>query len=439
MLEELYLDTLTRVLPEKIVYNAVEPRADDMGFAVPAARFNVKLEPAPRSRLWVFGAGKAAVSMARGLLAKLESQVFGGIIIAPAGVEAGVDRIGPIRVARGTHPDPSELSIKATDELLEAAGRCSPQDHVLFLLSGGASALLCKPAQGLQFYDKLYLAQALMSAGAPIEEINLVRKHLSQVKGGQLARAFKCEVTALVLSDVASNSFEVIGSGPLYADSSTVDQALAILRKHFGEAGAFRFVKFMVETPKPGEGVKPVRHVLLASGKTLARVCGSIARQKDSSLEIVVQETPVTADVELVAKEYAGRVADYQARVRQGKAAVTPQLYVGFGEPTVRTGGGRKGRGGRNQHLALLLASLLSEQPGWQFLSGASDGIDGNTPAAGAVVDGLTWGKALELGLNPAKSLENFDSSSVLGQLKATLNPGFTGNNLQDLHLLLLR
>ncbi len=423
-LEQVFRTTLERCSPDWLVSNRLEPRDANRGFAIPTARFDVKL--AAPGHLWVFGAGKAALRMAQGALEKLGAQIRGGVIIIPDRVAYNGDNLGPIEVLRGTHPFPSEKSVAATRKLLEVAARCAPDDHALFLLSGGASALLAQPNPGVTLEQKVVVSQALMDAGASITELNTVRKHLSQVKGGRLAAHFKCGLTVLVLSDVAGNSLATIGSGPFVADGSTCADAMRILESRLSEpdlgGGASAISQGLRETPKT---LRPIRHVLLADGHEMARVAARVAREL-KLMNVSLNEAPVEAGALGLAADYAATVAD-----RRG-----PLLLVRFGEPVLRITRSAAGRGGRSQHLALALAEHLRGIPGWSFLAAGTDGIDGNSDAAGALVDGDTCKRAELAGVSVAQALARFDSYRALLAAGALLRTGPTGNNLQDLHLL---
>jgi hydroxypyruvate reductase len=383
-LVSIFLDALKECAPERLVANILEPRDGNSGFAVPIARFNEKV--ASPSRLWLFGAGKAAPRMVSGVLDKLGSaprgQIAGGVVIAPEGLEA--PKLGAVLLVRGSHPKPNLKSSVATEALLENAARLSPRDHVIFVLSGGASALLEKPAPGVSLDEIAEKAERMMAEGRPIEEINAERKRLSSVKGGKLAAAFPCPVTVFVLSDVAQEPFQNVGSGPLYSQGGP-------------------------------------RHVLVADRTTLAEAAGRAAA-RTAAAPLVIEPGACDGEVSALARDYA-------ARVRAGFKGT----LIRTGEPVVRASGSM-GRGGRSQHLAIFLARELAGVPGWRFLAAGSDGIDGSSSAAGAVVDGQTWERAAPLD-GPGRMAE-FDTAGLHEQLGTAIVTGQTGCNLQDLHVL---
>jgi len=434
----LFRETLDACAPEQIVFDRIEPRADSMGFACPMARFDVKRES--QSRLWVFGAGKAVLRMAEGLGAKLGNQISGGALIVPSAQLASKDRLGklPIQLLPASHPHVDESSVRATERLMGLASECGAHDHVIFLLSGGASALLAKPVHGLPIQQVRMLVSSLMDAGASIQEINIVRKHLSEVKGGKLLSRFACAVTVLVFSDVVGNSLSAIGSGPLHPDDSTIDEARAIVDAYCPHL-VREFERYWTETPK--SHAVPARHVVLADGKYLAETAARLAnRSKDVFAKAEWAERPVTLEVGALAafysKEVRNRTAELRETLRETSEErvekITNQLFIHYGEPTVFHTG--IGTGGRSQHLALAVARELKNIQGWTFLAAGSDGIDGPTSAAGACVGPDTISTSIEQGLSPELSFKTQDSNAYHKAMGTLIETGETGNNLNDLH-----
>ncbi|MEW6055956.1 MAG: DUF4147 domain-containing protein [Bdellovibrionota bacterium] len=420
----MFKEALRLCSPEKFAFDCVEPRAQNTGFAVPRARFDVKLDLS-RQSLWVFGAGKAAASMAKGVLDKLEPQVRGGAVLIPEGVDAlGVE---PLRVLRGTHPSPTQKSAQATQTLVSMLKACSPRDHVIFVLSGGASSLLVDPVDGVSIDQLGRLSQALLGAGIPIEQINTVRKHLSKVSGGQLLNQVPCEISVFVLSDVCGNDFSVIGSGPFAKDLSTREQARQILRRASeGMPDSLAVADALIETPKELSRAARARHVLVADHAALANVAGEVARNAGFK-SVTVDSRPVTEDLEQLVRRYSQLIVDSNEPQER--------LLIFYGEPVVRLPA-RPGRGGRSQHLGLMLAQTLKGVPGWTFLAGCSDGVDGTSKFAGCVVDGDSYDRAKREGIDVDQALETFNSAEVHEKLGQALDIGPSGNNLLDLHLL---
>lgn len=395
-LVSIFLDALKACAPERLVAQALGGESPE--------------------RVFVFGAGKAALGMAAGAIRALGGTAGGAIIVPSPLLAAAREGLAPhadhlreceragIRVLEGSHPHPDEKSVAATEALLKKIEKCAPDDRAIFVLSGGASALLCKPIAGVTVKEKADLLEWMYENGEMIQDINRKRAELSEVKGGKLAPYFKCAVKALVLSDVNDNDLATIGSGPLYT------QPKAAREDH-----------------------ENIEHHIIGDGLRLARAVVAFARQRGFE-NVDVVETPIASDVVKLAHEYAATV-----RKRLGKSR--PGLLVHFGEPTVHMSGkaaaSQTARGGRNQHLALLLARELAGVGDWSFLASGSDGVDGSSDAAGAIVDGATWKAAEEAGLNPVKAVHEFDSHRIFSSLNCQVRTGPTGNNIQDLHLLL--
>ncbi|HJZ85073.1 MAG TPA: DUF4147 domain-containing protein [Polyangia bacterium] len=372
----------------------------------------------PATPLYLLGAGKAAVAMARGLLERVGPQVAGGQLTTKRGHGAALPGLEVIEAA---HPVPDESSLAAGREALARAGALSIHDTLVVLLSGGASALWCVPAPGLSLADKRAATMALLRAGVDIGRLNAVRKHLSALKGGRLAEAAGAgTISVFLLSDVLGDAVDVVGSGPCVPDHSTLAEALAVARSVPGLPDAvLRFLEQGAdETPKRMRDGVTVR--VIGNHDTLRAAATRAALGRGLRALAV---PPDADDVAACATRWAGLAP-----------APPGALYVGGGEPTVRAPLGRLGRGGRAQHLALLVARALRGRGG-VFLAAGSDGTDGSTEAAGAIVDGATWAEAERRGLDPEAALESFDSHRVHAALGTLVSTGPTGTNLLDLHL----
>ncbi len=372
--------------------------------------------------------GKGAKAMAIAAWETWGSLIDDGLVVVPHETRSDL----PWPVVEGGHPLPNRGSLEAGKRALELASRAGEGDLFLLLLSGGASALMEVPWEGLTLEDLVRTTELLLACGATIHEINTVRKHLSAIKGGRLAQeVFPGRVLTLAFSDVVGDSLEVIGSGPTYPDSTTFAQALEILRKkgltgkvppsvleHL-EAGARGHVP---ETPKGGEpfwgGVE--HHILGSNGLALE----AVAREaRARGLEPFIYTSRLQGEAREVARVLAAVAWD---QVSYGKG---PKLLLWGGEPTVTVKG--RGRGGRAQEMALALAMELEGWPG-VFLVAGTDGVDGPTPAAGAFGDGTTMARARELGLDPWAYLEENDSHSFFRALGDLLVTGPTGTNVMD-------
>jgi len=389
----------------------------------------------PAGRLHVLGVGKVAFPMFDGLLDAVGSErIPGGLLIAPATRFPADARLpnGVVGLA-ADHPDPSNRSVMAGHATCDWLARLTPSDRLVVLLSGGASAAMALPADGLSLEDKCETSRAVMRAGASIAELNCVRKHLSAIKGGQLAIRTPVPTFVLALSDVLGNDQSVIGGGPFSSDRTTFAEALAIVERlspsapapaleHLrrGAAGAF------ADTPKPGDS--RLRHVAF-------RLVAGPERVLDEARKAVVGAGLAAEVVWPGTERPVGELA-HEFGQRARREAMEPtcrRVLIGNGEPSIVVRG--RGRGGRATHLALAVAREIAGLSEVSFLAAGTDDRDGTTDASGAVVDGRTWAQAERAGLDPAGALDRFDSEGPLDALGCLVRgPGTS--NLLDLHLL---
>ncbi len=390
---------------------------------------------APPRAARVLALGKAAGPMAGAALRVLGARALDALCVLPEGSPAPAGA----RAVFGTHPRPGAASLEAGRAVLAWAER--GRGEALVLLSGGASALAVAPADGVAFEDKVEAVALLMRAGRTIGELNCLRKHLSRLKGGRLGVLLAPgPVEVLVLSDVPGHDLSVVGSGPLVADPSTFADAERIVRES-GVAGRVprsvlshlaRGARGEVpETPKPGDArLAAVRHRVLAGPVDLARVAAAVAEER--GFEAEADPGPVTGDV----GAFAERVLSW-VRARAGTGR--PRLLAAGGEPTVRVPPDAVApHGGRAQHLALLAAGGLEGLEA-AFLAAGSDGRDGPTDQAGAVVDGETAARARAAGLDLARALGEGRSGPAVRALGVEIPRFETGTHLCDLHLVAVR
>ncbi|HEY3451212.1 MAG TPA: DUF4147 domain-containing protein [Myxococcales bacterium] len=371
----------------------------------------------------VLALGKAAAGMARGVASVLP--VSGGVVAASA--DAPIPE--GLRLVRGSHPVPSGDSEAAGRALLDEARAAQPDETVLFLVSGGGSAIAAVPAPGLSLADKIAATRALLAGGTAIEQTNAVRKHLSALKGGQLAAATKAKRRlSLVLCDVTSGDLASVASGPTVGDPTTYSECLTIagqvllperVRAHL-EAGA-RAKR--PETPKPGDPrLAGIDHELLACPIDLARTAAGLSGEPYE-----LEPSPFTGPVEALADRIVARVLSLK----------TSKLIALSGEVTVKLPPAAQA-GGRMQHLALLLARALAGKP-FQALCAGSDGRDGPTDHAGALVDGQTASRARAQGIDLDGAIDRFDSAAACSSLGIALPAFDSGTNLCDLVLVRVR
>jgi hydroxypyruvate reductase len=421
-------------------------------------------------RIFVVGAGKASARMAGALEEILGDRIAGGWINIKRG---GAERrpLRRIHVHEAGHPIPDKAGLRGAREIVKILETAAEGDLVLLCLSGGGSALMPLPVEGVSLADKQAVTQALLACGADIREVNTVRKHLSQLKGGQFARAAQpAEVVALILSDVVGDPLDVIASGPSAPDNSTFADALAVLSKYGLESRAPRSVVEYLragtagkkpETPKPGDRkmFAKVRNLLIASNAASVAACARKARA------LGYRPLVLSSTIEGEAREVA-RVLAAIAResLERGAPVKPPACLISGGETTVtllrppkqRSFEERallrlpkrqsceeqalrgKGLGGRNQEFALAAAIAARGLKGVTILAGGTDGTDGPTDAAGAFADGATCDRAARLGLSAADFLARNDSCHFFQSLGDLLITGPTGTNVMDLYLLLV-
>jgi glycerate 2-kinase len=382
--------------------------------------------------------GKAATPMSEWLIKTLQpelrpQQLLRGIVIGgpPQEFHRGFSYFP------GDHPIPGENSFKAGRSVLATLSEVRENTLVLYLISGGASAMLEAPLDpNISVADTASFYRAIIHSGLAIQEINILRKHFSAVKGGRLAvLASKATQYTLLISDVPEGMLHMVGSGPSLPDPTTIADCRRILQKGDLLASIPRTIArlfdavTLAETPKtilPHNNPMPCCSLL--SSETLLRAAASIAKEK--GFHVVVDNTCDDWDL----KAASAYLLDRFAQLRRDHGRV---CLLTAGELTLEMRGDT-GVGGRNQHFALETARHISDmQGGIAILSAGSDGIDGNSRAAGAVVDETSWRRAVRAGLDPEKALKEFDSYRVFSGLDDVIVTGETGNNIRDLRLFL--
>lgn len=374
-------------------------------------------------RVTVLGVGKATEAMSRALLDVLGSYPSRGLLIPK---QTFTSPASGFEVCTGGHPVPTPNSVIAGDKALELASSLTERDLLICLISGGGSALMTSPHPGLQLEDLQTLTRALLACGARVDEINTLRRHLDRVKGGGLAKAAKhARVASLILSDVVGNPLEAIASGPTAPDPSNKTDALSILQKYnLNEkipATILHFLESAPETPKPNDSLfERVQNVLIGSNDLAAQAGLDAAK----SLGFHTHFLGDTWQGE--ARETAKELCGYFNRDHE-----RPFCFIAGGETTVTLRG--RGRGGRNQELALAAAIEMSGMDNVTLVTLATDGEDGPTDAAGAVVTNETFFRAERLGLNAKVFLNRNDSYSFFDSLGDLIKIGPTGTNVNDL------
>jgi hydroxypyruvate reductase len=392
-----------------------------------------------RGRIVLVAAGKAAVPMARAVEEALGERLSKGIAVSTA-TEGTLERVA-LRTA--SHPVPDGRGLAAADEVEALVRGLGAADLLLVLLSGGASALLPAPAPGIALEDKQAATALLLRAGATIHELNAVRKHLSRLKGGGLARAVApARLVALVLSDVVGDDLSTIASGPTVPDPTTFAEALAVLTRRGVAADVPAAVRARLEAGGRGEIAETAKPGEPALRRTTTRVVGSnalsVAAAAREALRQGLRPLVLTTRLQGEAREAARvLVAVLRECVETSRPIPPPACLIAGGETTVTVRG--SGQGGRNQEVAVAAAEALSGFPGAAVVASlATDGIDGASDAAGGIVDDQTAARAATLGLAPASVfLEASDTRNFLGPLGDLIVTGPTGTNVVDLVVLL--
>lgn len=387
--------------------------------------------------IYVVGAGKASALMAQEMESVLGSRITKGHIVTKYNHSVPLKYIG---YTEAGHPVPDENGIKGTEKILSIARMAGEEDLVICLISGGGSALLTDVPQGCTLDDIKTLNDSLLKSGANINEMNCVRKHLSNVKGGLLAKAASpARIVSLILSDVIGDPLDVIASGPTAPDPTTFADAISIINRYnLGD----KIPQQILRVLRDGDANK-LQETLKESSEIFQRTTNLIIGTNKLALKKAKEKAESLGyESQIIIDTLEGDVADvaqYMTEMAKsaGKLISGEKICLLFaGEPTVKVKA--DGLGGRNQHLALFVATLLKETPGITFLSGGTDGSDGPTDAAGAVVDNFTLKNAFDLNLDVANYLENCDSHHFFKQEGGLIITGPTQTNVMDLMVVLI-
>ena len=395
---------------------------------------------APRlgaSAFSVIAVGKAAPFMADTFARIAGERIRGGIVI---GTHLPIELPRQFEWIPSSHPLPDERSVAAGRRALDVARRTGPEETLVVLLSGGASALMAVPADELTLEDKRLAVNALLKAGADITALNTIRKHLSAVKGGRLAAAAAGATVCLAISDVVGDDLSVIGSGPTVPDPSTyrdawsyverfgVEHLLTDAAKSYLRAGLEGRVE---ETPQPGDP-RLARAVTRVIGGRFEAMRGAADAARSLGYEVIVAEDPIVGDARTMGPSFLERARALAT------SKTRPLAVLASGETTVKVVG--KGKGGRNQELALSVARpLAAESSDVAMGSVGTDGIDGPTDAAGAYVDNTTLARAARRGLDPNAYLADNNAYAFFEQLDDLIITGPSTTNVGDIQIALFR
>ena len=372
--------------------------------------------------------GKAAWRMAKAAHDALDGRIARGVVITKYDHSEGP--IGNLEIFEAGHPVPDENGVAAARRALEMVSGLTAQDTVLFLVSGGGSAIFELPAEGASLADIADMTRQLLACGAQIGEINTLRKRLSAVKGGRFALACRpARVLSIVLSDVLGDALDAIASGPAAPDRTTCEDAARIVEKYGLRIPAHLAPLFKAETPK---ALDHVESVITGSVSELCSAAAKAAQQL--GYEPAILTTMLTCE----ARDAGAQLAQIAHEIREGGSPYhAPCAVIMGGETVVHLRG--SGKGGRNQEVALAAAKGIDGMQDVCVFSLGSDGTDGPTDAAGGVVTGETAAKAREMGLSIDAALGNNDAYPLLQALDALIMTGPTGTNVNDVSVLLIR
>lgn len=389
--------------------------------------------------VYVVGGGKASGSMAEALEIILGSRISDGLVNVPHGTKNKTDKI---KLQGASHPFPDEAGVDGTRIMLDMVEHADRSDLIICLISGGGSSLMPLPRGPISLTDKKEMTQALLRSGATINEVNTVRKHISNFKGGWLAKkAYPATVLNLILSDVVGDPLDFIASGPTVPDSTTFSDAVEVLKKYDLWSSSPATIRKVLsdgekgvipETPKADDEVfKRVYNVVVGNNRSSSlAACGQLRSESLNRLLL-------TASLEGEARQVGVVLASIAREVSvSGNPVKRPAGIVAGGETTVTVTG--KGLGGRNQELALAAAFNLKELDGTVLASLSTDGIDGPTDAAGAIVDGETVMRAVKMGLAPEKFLAENNSYRFFSGLGDLIFTGPTGTNVNDVSVIVV-
>jgi glycerate 2-kinase len=437
--EEIFKSSVKAVDPYSAVKRFVRVEGNSLILSVKDQTM-VKLDLTKYDRISIVGGGKATAPMARAIEDLFGEKIHQGLINVKYGF---TQPLTITKITEANHPLPDQNGVKGTKKILDFLQSAGEKDLIFSLISGGGSALLPQPAGKISLSEKQELTSSLLSCGASIDEINTVRKHISSSKGGQMARAaYPATTVNLMLSDVVGDKMDVIASGPFTPDSSTFKEVLGIFNKYDLKDVSTTIREHIMagiegqipETPKANDPVfEPVFNIIVGSNILALEA----AREKAQALGYgtLILSSAVEGETREVALVHSAIAKEI---VRTGRPIPPPACIISGGETTVTIRG--KGLGGRNQEFGLAAAmDLVDLPPRVVILSGGTDGNDGPTDAAGAVVDPFTVKRGKAVGMRAAHFLNDNDAYHFFEKTKDLLMTGPTNTNVMDVRLVLVR
>ncbi|MFX1514284.1 MAG: glycerate kinase [Promethearchaeota archaeon] len=427
---EWLLTGINAVHPRECIPQNLQFNVDQQILKVQDKKFHLSKDPE------LIAIGKASLEMAKETLTIIPTIKQGIIVTQDKEKEQSIDE--RIEIFRAEHPVPGKGSLKAGKRIKQFLINRKPEDVLIFLLSGGGSSLLAYPKQSISMKDKVMMTEILLQSGATIHEINCLRKHVSQVKGGQLAYlSYPALLLTLAISDVPGNNPQIIASGPSYPDSSTYKDAMQVIEKYsLKEKLPESILNHIIEgvkgkypeTPKKGNKRLERAHYFIIASNRIA--CEAIAKKvTEKGIDNQILTTQMQGEAKKMGKSIAN-IAKQQLKQKERK------LTIWGGETTVRLSP-QPGKGGRNQEFACSLLSAMDEsEEGWLFSAIGTDGVDGNSPAAGAIVDQETWREAKSKDLNPEVFIDAHNTYEFFKQTDSLITTSPTGTNVADIALL---
>ncbi|OCP02212.1 MULTISPECIES: glycerate kinase [unclassified Ensifer] len=402
--------------------------------ADPYEAIKAHLPDPPKGRTVVVGAGKAASQMAAAF-EKLWQHPFSGTVVARHGP---VERCETITVLQSAHPVPDEAGLAASDALLKTVAELTPDDLVIALISGGGSALLPAPPEGLTLADEIAVNRALLASGAPISAMNIVRKHVSRIKGGRLAAAaFPARVVSLVVSDVPGDNPAFVASGPTVPDRSTPHEALDIVvryRMELPDAVMTHLRSDRAKAPDPDDP-RFGRHECHVIASAAVSLEAAAAKARELGVEARILSDAIEGEARDIGRMHAALAREVALRNRPFDK---PVVLLSGGETTVTISGKDYGKGGRNSEFLLSLALDIDGVSGIDALAADTDGIDGSEDNAGAFADGGSITRMRAAGIDPRLHLARHDAWSAFHASGDLFVPGPTGTNVNDFRALLI-
>ncbi len=399
--------------------------------ALPSICVPAHLPPRPKGRTVIIGAGKASGAMAKALEDAWDGPLD-GLVVTRYGYRVPTERLEVIEAA---HPVPDEAGRDAAKRIFELVQGLTEDDLVLCLISGGGSALLALPAEGVTLEDKQAMNKALLASGATISEMNTVRKHLSAIKGGRLAAAaYPAKIVALMISDVPGDDASIIASGPTVPDPSTNEDALGIIEKYGIDVpdNMRRLLDTAEETPKPGDPCfENVENIMIATPQASLEAAAAVARE--AGVTPVILGDSIEGESRDVALVHAGIARQCAMR---GQPEQPPCVLISGGETTITLKG--NGKGGPNSEFLLSLAIALDGMEHIYALAGDTDGVDGSEDNAGALIYPDTLARAEKAGINPKAMLANNDPYRFFKGIGDLLETGPTLTNVNDLRAIFI-